>query len=145
MRTAPIPSPPRWEAELIAGKYAALTAAWKDGDVVTLSFPAEITATLTDNNSVSIRRGAVLFALEIGEKWKKIGYDPLGWHVNRQYPSYDITPTSDWNYALEDFNFEDVAANFTVIRNPITEEMRYQLSDAPWCWRPKPAPSRTGF
>lgn len=119
------------EAELIAGEYAALTAAWEDGDVIALHFPAKITATITDNNSVSIRRGAVLFALEIGEKWKKIGYDPLGWHVSRQYPSYDITPTTDWNYALEDFNFEDVAANFTVIRNPITDEMRYQLSDAP--------------
>ena len=119
------------ETELIAGEYAALTAAWEDGDVITLTFPAEITATLTDNNSISIRRGAVLFALEIGEKWKKIGYDPLGWHVSRQYPSYDITPTTDWNYALESFNFEDVASNFTVIRNPITDEMRYQLSDVP--------------
>ncbi|MBP3571465.1 MAG: glycoside hydrolase family 127 protein, partial [Clostridia bacterium] len=119
------------ETELIAGEYAALSAAWEDGDVITLTFPAEITATLTDNNSVSIRRGAVLFALEIGEKWKKIGYDPLGWHVNRKYPSYDVTPTTDWNYALENFNFEDVASNFTVIRNPITDEMRYQLSDVP--------------
>ena len=119
------------EAELIAGEYAALTAAWEDGDVITLTFPAEITATITDNNSVSIRRGAVLFALEIGEKWKKISYDPLKWHVNRKYPSYDITPTTDWNYALENFNFEDVASNFTVTCNPITDEMRYQLSDVP--------------
>ena len=119
------------EAELIAGKYTALTAAWEDGDVIALHFPAEITATLTDNNSVSIRCGAVLFALEIEETWKRIGYDPLGWRVSEQYPSYDITPTSDWNYALEAFSFEDVASNFTVIRNPITEEMRYQLADAP--------------
>ena len=119
------------EAELVSGEYAALTAAWEDGDVITLTFPAEITATLTDNNSVSIRRGAVLFALEIGENWKKIGYDPHNWHINRKYPAYNITPTTDWNYALENFNFEDVASNFTVIRNPITDEMRYQLSDVP--------------
>ena len=119
------------EAKLVAGEYAALTAAWEDGDVITLTFPAEITATLTDNNSVSIRRGAVLFALEIGEKWDKIGYDPFNWHIVRKYPSYNITPTTDWNYALENFNFEDVASNFTVTRNPITDEMRYQLSDAP--------------
>ena len=119
------------EAELVAGEYAALTAPWEDGDVITLTFPAEITATLTDNNSVSIRRGAVLFALEIGENWKKIAYDPFNWHIIRQYPSYDITPTTDWNYALENFNFEDVASNFTVIRSPITDEMRYQLSDVP--------------
>ena len=119
------------ETELIAGEYAALSAAWEDGDVITLTFPAEITATLTDNNSVSIRRGAVLFALEIGENWKRIGYDSQNWHINRKYPSYDVTPTTDWNYALENFNFDDVASNFTVIRNPITDEMRYQLSDVP--------------
>ena len=119
------------DAELIAGEYAALTAAWEDGDVITLTFPAEITATLTDNNSVSIRRGAVLFALEIGEKWDRIGYDPFNWHVVKKYPSYNITPTTDWNYALDNFNFDDVASNFTVTRNPITDEMRYQLSDVP--------------
>ena len=117
--------------ELITGEYAALTAAWKDGDVITLDFPAEITATITDNNSVSIRRGAVLFALEITEKWKKISHDPHNWNIGREYPSYNITPTSDWNYALDNFNFDDVASNFTMTRNPITDEMRYQLSDAP--------------
>ncbi len=119
------------EAELIAGEYAVLTAAWEDGDVITLTFPAKITATITDNNSVSIRRGAVLFALEIGEEWKKTRYNPHNWRSVREYPSYDITPTTDWNFALENFNFEDVASNFTVTRNPITDEMRYQLSDIP--------------
>lgn len=119
------------ETEPVAGEYAALSAAWEDGDVIVLNFPAEITATLTDNNSVSIRRGAVLFALEIGENWEKTRYNPHNWRSVRDYPSYDITPTTDWNYALENFNFDDVASNFTVIRNPITDEMRYQLSDVP--------------
>ena len=119
------------EAELSAGEYAKLSAEWQDGDVITLTFPADFTATLTDNNSVSIRRGAVLFALEIGEKWKKITYNPLNWNLTRDYSSYNITPSTDWNYALENFNFHDVASNFTVTRNPITDQMQYQLSDAP--------------
>ncbi len=119
------------EAEPVAGEYTKLVAAWEDGDVITLTFPAEITATVTDNNSVSIRRGAVLFALEIGEKWEKITYNPNNWTLTRDYPSYNITPTTPWNYALENFNFADVAANFTITRKPITDEMRYQLSDAP--------------
>ena len=118
-------------AELVSGEYAVITAEWEDGDIITLTFPAEITATVTDNNSVSIRKGAVLFALEIGEEWKKTNYNPHNWRSVRDYPSYDITPTTDWNYALENFNFEDVASNFKVIRNTITDEMRYQLSDVP--------------
>lgn len=119
------------KADLIAGEYAKLSAEWQDSDVITLTFPADFTATLTDNNSVSIRRGAVLFALEIGEKWKKITYNPLNWNLTRDYTSYNITPSTDWNYALENFNFQDVASNFTVTRNPITDQMQYQLSDAP--------------
>ena len=119
------------EAELTAGQYAALTAEWKNGDVIALTFPSEITAVITDNNSVSIRKGAVLFALEIGEEWKKTLYNPHNWKSVRDYPSYDITPTTDWNYALYNFNFDDVASNFKVTRSPITENMRYQLSDAP--------------
>ena len=119
------------QTELIAGEYAKLQAEWQDGDVITLTFPASFTATLTDNNSVSIRRGAVLFALEIGEKWKKISYNPLNWNLTRDYSSYNITPSTDWNYALENFNFDDVASNFTVTRNDMTDQMRYQLSDAP--------------
>ena len=119
------------DAELIAGEYAALRATWESGDVITLNFPAEITATITDNNSVSIRRGAVLFALEIGEKWKKISYNPHKWNTTREYPSYNITPSTDWNYALDSFNFDDVESNFTLSRNPLTDDMRYQLSDAP--------------
>lgn len=119
------------EADLTAGEYCKLTATWEDGDVITLIFPAEITATITDNNSVSIRIGAVLFALEIGEKWEKINYNPNEWNLTRDYPSYNITPTTDWNFVLENFNFSDVASNFTVTRKVITEEMRYQLADVP--------------
>ena len=119
------------KAELIAGEYAALRACWEDGDVIVLTFPSKITATITDNNSVSIRKGAVLFALEIGEKWKKISYNPNNWNLTREYPSYNITPTTAWNYALENFNFADVASNFNVICNPITDEMQYRLSDVP--------------
>lgn len=73
----------------------------------------------------------MLFALEIGEEWKKTLYNPHNWKSVRDYPSYDITPTTDWNYALDNFNFDDVASNFKVTRSPITENMRYQLSDAP--------------
>ncbi len=119
------------DAELRPGQYARLSAEWHDGDVITLDFPAALTATLTDNNSVSIRRGAVLFALAIGEDWKPINYNPNNWHLNGDYPSYNITPTTAWNYALSDFNFGDVAANFKFTRKTITENMRFQASDAP--------------
>ena len=119
------------ECELVAGEYIGLTANWKDGDVITLNFPSEIKATITDNNSVSVRKGAVLFALEIQESWKKIKRNPNDWDLPKDYPSYNITPASDWNYALENFDFEQVESNFTVKTNPISDDMRFELDCVP--------------
>ncbi|MBO4327163.1 MAG: glycoside hydrolase family 127 protein [Clostridia bacterium] len=117
--------------ELRPGQYFRLSAEWHDGDVITLDFPAELTATLTDNNSVSIRRGAVLFALKIDENYEKIEYNPNHWNLNGDYPSYNITAASAWNYALENFSFTDVASNFKLTRKKLSDDMRFQLSDAP--------------
>jgi hypothetical protein len=119
------------DAEFRPGQYVRLLAEWRDGDVITLDFPAKLTATLTDNNSVSIRRGAVLFALAIGENWEQIDYNPNGWNLSGDYPSYSITPTTAWNYALCDFDFENVAANFKFTRQAINDGMRFVAADAP--------------
>ena len=119
------------EAVLRPGQYVRLFAGWHDGDVITLDFPAEISATLTDNNSVSIRRGAVLFALKIEERFEKIDYNPNHWNLKGDYPSYNITAASAWNYALENFNFNDAPSNFRLTRKKIKDDMRFQLSDVP--------------
>ena len=119
------------DSELRPGQYVRLSAEWHDGDVITLDFPAELTATLTDNNSVSIRRGAVLFALEIEENYEPIEYNPNNWNLNGAYPSYNITAGSAWNYALADFDFGDVASNFKLTRRPIADDMQFRLADVP--------------
>lgn len=119
------------EAQYVSGEYAKLVAEWKNGDTITLTFPSEPVATVTDNNSISIRLGAVLFALEIEEKWETVVHDPNKWGQYRNYPSYNITPTSDWNYALTGIDLNDLASSFTITRNEIKDDMRYQLSDAP--------------
>ena len=116
---------------LTAGAYICLTAEWEDGDTIELTFPQKLQAVITENNSVSIRYGAVLFALEIEEKWSELSYNPLNWNLPQGYTSYNITPASDWNYALADFDFSDIEKNFTVTRNSISDNMRYVQSDAP--------------
>ena len=116
---------------LTAGAYICLTAEWEDGDTIELTFPQKLQAVITENNSVSIRYGAVLFALEIEEKWSELSYNPLNWKLPQGYTSYNITPASDWNYALADFDFSDIEKNFTITRNSISDNMRYVQSDAP--------------
>ncbi len=120
---------------LRAGEYVKLLRGWKSGDTVELVFPMSFKATFTENNSVSIKYGAVLFAVKIDESKQKTtytnnynkDYDYLG----GKYLNYNITAVSDWNFALKDFNFNDVASNFTVSKKSITDNMSYEQSEAP--------------
>ena len=89
-----------------AGTFAVLNREWKNGDVVTARFPMTPRTLPGINNSVSVRRGALIYSLKIDENWdvkekgKVEGFD-----------AYTVTPDSPWNYALalngnaQDFQF----------------------------------------
>jgi len=110
-----------------AGTYMRINRTWKNGDVVTLSFPKEINIkTWKENeNSVSIDYGPLTFSLKIGEdfvrkesdktaigdsKWQD-GVDKENW------PSYEIHPTTPWNYGLV-LNGKNAADSFTIEQKP---------------------------
>jgi hypothetical protein len=97
-------------AKVSAGKYVRIEREWKNGDVVTLDLPMEVSVkTWTANhNSVSVNYGPLTFSLKIGEQfvrqdssrtaigdssWQKTA-DPSKW------PSFEIFPTTPWNYGL---------------------------------------------
>ncbi|MCQ2151575.1 MAG: glycoside hydrolase family 127 protein [Bacteroidales bacterium] len=97
-------------ATLEAGCRARIERVWSDGDVVELNVPMEISTRSwqVNKNSVSVDYGPLTLSLQIGEnyvrkdsretaihdsKWQK-GADAAKW------PSYDIYPTTPWNYAL---------------------------------------------
>jgi hypothetical protein len=77
------------------GGYFVLDREWKDGDSVTLKLPMEVKLRLWtgNNNSVSLDRGPITYALGIGEKWEKYaGTD--------EWPEWQVLPTTSWNYGL---------------------------------------------
>jgi hypothetical protein len=46
------------------------------------------------NNSVAIKRGPLVYALRVGDEWKKLkGKEP--------FADWEVYPTTPWNYALE--------------------------------------------
>ena len=54
---------------------------------------------------VSIRRGPLGYALEIGEKWKRVEEYKLPYGNGRtvkdaNFPRWEVLPTTAWNYAL---------------------------------------------
>lgn len=75
------------------GQIFTIEREWKDGDTVVMNIPMKIRESYWYNNSVSIERGPLVFALRIGEEWKKLkGTDP--------YADWEVYPTTPWNYAL---------------------------------------------
>jgi len=100
----------RAAAETTAGKYVRIEREWKNGDVVTLALPMEISVRqwTANHDSVSVNNGPLTFSLKIGERyerqdssrtaigdsaWQKTA-DPSKW------PSFEIFPTTPWNYGL---------------------------------------------
>lgn len=87
----------------LAGSFAIFNRNWSNGDTVTVRFPMRPRVLPGVNDSVSVRRGALIYSLKIDEKWEVMepGKEP-------GFESYRVLPQSAWNYALEiaDGNFQ---------------------------------------
>ena len=96
--------------DLVAGKYACINREWKDGDVVTVKYPMDLTMKTwqVNKNSVSVNYGPLTLSLNIDEEYKKVNSKETAiwdskWQENAdpsQWPSYEIYAKSAWNYAL---------------------------------------------
>ena len=80
-------------SNIAAGSYYKITKEWQDGDIVELRLPMKIRTNSWFNNSVSVERGPIVFALKIKEEWKKLsGQEP--------FADWEVYPKSPWHYAL---------------------------------------------
>jgi hypothetical protein len=99
-------------------KYVLIEREWHEGDKVRLVLPMEAHLTVwSDNkNSVSVRRGPLTYSLKIEEKWTRHG-------DNDEWPSYEVYPSSPWNYGLV-VDSSDPSGTFSVVRKgmPKSEE-----------------------
>ena len=111
----------------VAGGFVRLARTWNDQDRVRLELPMELSLrTWTNNqNSVSVDYGPLTFALKIGERYErqdstKTAIGDSSWQKNADpslWPSYEIHPTSPWNYGLVPPG-RDLAAAFHLTRRP---------------------------
>jgi len=83
---------------------------WRDGDRVSLRLPMKISLRLWKKNkdSISVDRGPLTFALDIGQNWQKYG-------GSDQWPEMQVLPTTPWNYGLE-VDQSNPAASFEVVQ-----------------------------
>jgi DUF1680 family protein len=83
------------------GAFYRLEREWQGSETVSLTLPMRpelIRRTTGPNPSAAIQRGPLVYALPIGEDWRRIHADQPA----RELPhaDWEIYPTTPWNYAL---------------------------------------------
>ncbi|MGN8056393.1 beta-L-arabinofuranosidase domain-containing protein [Pedobacter sp. 22163] len=78
-----------------AGEMFTISREWKNQDQLELNFPMQITTQAQVNNSISVERGPIVYALEIKAANKVIKTHPVA-----GFTDYEIHPESAWNYGL---------------------------------------------
>lgn len=106
------------------GEIAVVHRIWNRNDCIELYLPMEIKASTWYENSVTIERGPLVYALKMEEKWKKMS---LGNNSKYGPDYYQVTSDEPWNYGLVDFNRNDVKDAAKVIVHTQKQQSLY-----PW-------------
>lgn len=80
------------------GRIVTIRQAWKTGDVVDLILPMKIFTNTWYENSLSVERGPLTYALKIGDTARKVINEKDATDYGATYE--EVTPTTPWNYAL---------------------------------------------
>ena len=91
---------------LSPGDFARFEEEWRDGDKIVLRLPLRPRSERRPGGGVAIARGPLLFALRIGEEWRRLRGEP-------PRADWEVYPTTAWNYALQlDPNAPDEGLRF---------------------------------
>jgi hypothetical protein len=82
-----------------SGGFVRIDRRWSPRDRIVLTLPMQPRATTWYRNSVAVERGPLVFALRMGEDWRKIA---AGMAKPAPAPAADweVRPTTPWNYGL---------------------------------------------
>jgi hypothetical protein len=97
------------------GQIITVPGTWSDGDVIELQLPMKTYVSRWYENSVSIERGPLVYALKIEEEWK--------WVENQdEYGNYyEVYPGSGWNYGIHYQAIVNPGDGFRVIHHTRTD------------------------
>ncbi|OOQ57292.1 beta-L-arabinofuranosidase domain-containing protein [Mucilaginibacter pedocola] len=97
---------------------------WKNGDVVELTLPMHIYKNNWFENSMSVERGPIVYALKIGEEVKHVQItDKDSVDYGKGYN--EVHPTTPWNYALIAVGDDKLADQYRV-------ENAAAMTNYPW-------------
>src|SRR5206468_6214760 len=76
-----------------AGTFHRINHRWTSESMVRLVLPLTTRAERRFNDSLTIYRGPIAFALQVGQDWRKLRDQP-------PTADWEVYPTTPWNYAL---------------------------------------------
>jgi hypothetical protein len=82
-----------------AGFFYVLEREWSGTTEVEIVFPMKPQTTRRYNNSLVLERGPLLYALMIGEEWRRVNADKP--YRELPHADWEVYPTTPWNYALD--------------------------------------------
>ncbi|MDQ2899712.1 MAG: glycoside hydrolase family 127 protein [Acidobacteriota bacterium] len=81
------------QRQINSASFYTISREWRKGDIVEIDFPMPLRASQWYRDSVALERGPLVFALKIGEKWKKL-------RDKGETADWEVDPKSAWNYGL---------------------------------------------
>ena len=129
------------DAKAKGNSYIRLENTWKEGDIIEVKLPMKVAIQewTKNKNSVSVNYGPLTFSLKIDESYKLMDSkaSAIGdskWQADAdqaKWPSYEIYPTSMWNYGLA-LNKKPAAEQFEIIKKPWPEnDFPFTQDDVP--------------
>jgi len=82
-----------------AGTFYALDREWSGTTEIDMAFPMKPRVTPRYHNALALERGPLLFALKIGEEWRRVNEDKP--YRELPHADWEVYATTPWNYALD--------------------------------------------
>ncbi|MDL2232713.1 glycoside hydrolase family 127 protein [Ruminococcaceae bacterium OttesenSCG-928-L11] len=123
------------------GELHALEREWTGETVVEVAMTFAPVLEPRPRNLFCVRRGPLVYAVKMEEKWVKREYERDG--VERRFPycDYEVLPQSPWNYGFADATLsEEWLERFPVAEQPFSPEhapLRLQVPLYPIPWQEK--------
>lgn len=117
------------DQEAKGNQVIKVTRVWKPGDVVELVLPMHIFRNRWHEQSMSIERGPITYALKMGEEWRKVTNTKDPQEYGETY--YEVHPTTPWNYGLFDMPNEKLDQYFKVETTGKQTNYPWNLENAP--------------
>ena len=115
--------------EALSNQIVKIEREWKSGDVVELELPMHIYKNTWYENSRSIERGPITYALKIGEAKKLVKNDKDPIEYGDSY--YEIRPTTPWNYGLIESGNNKFEEDYKVEKKESVSNYPWNLENAP--------------